>query len=72
MFSTASSTGGIPPSVKFAFYTGGAIFLVAVLYTVFTSKEYPPADINFKQKLKEKKKAASLKLCMPLRICHQK
>jgi maltose/moltooligosaccharide transporter len=55
--STSSSTGGIPPSVKFAFYTGGAIFLIAVLYTVFTSKEYPPADINFKQKLKEKKES---------------
>ena len=55
--STSSTTGGIPPSVKFAFYTGGAIFLVAVLYTVFTSKEYPPADINFKQKLKEKKES---------------
>src|SRR5438045_2305223 len=55
--STASTTGGIPPSVKFAFYTGGAIFLVAVLYTVFTSKEYPPADLNFKQKLKEKKES---------------
>lgn len=55
--STVSTTGGIPPSVKFAFYTGGAIFLVAVLYTVFTSKEYPPADIDFKQKLKEKKES---------------
>lgn len=54
---TVSTTGGIPPSVKFAFYTGGAIFLIAVLYTVFTSKEYPPADLSFKQKQKEKKES---------------
>jgi maltose/moltooligosaccharide transporter len=54
--STASVSGGIPPSVKFAFYTGGAIFFVAVLYTVFASKEYPPADINFKEKIKESNK----------------
>src|SRR5580765_4301805 len=44
--STKSVNGSIPESVKFAFYVGGAIFLIAVLYTVFTSKEYPPADIN--------------------------
>jgi len=54
--STGAEAGGIPPSVKFAFYTGGVIFFVAVLYTVLTSKEYPPADINFKQKVKESNK----------------
>ena len=54
--STSAAEGSIPPSVKFAFYTGGAIFLVSVLYTVVTSKEYPPADINFKQKIKESNK----------------
>lgn len=42
--STKSVNGSIPESVKFAFYTGGAIFFVAVLYTVLTSKEYPPSD----------------------------
>ncbi len=54
--STSASEGGIPPSVKFAFYTGGTIFLISVLYTVFTSKEYPPADVNFKQKIKDSNK----------------
>jgi len=51
--SSKSSGGGIPDTVKFAFYIGGSIFLVAVMYTIFTSKEYPPADLNFKQKVKE-------------------
>ena len=40
--------GHIPDSVRFAFYIGGSIFLLAVLYTIFSTKEYPPADISFK------------------------
>ncbi len=37
--------GVIPPSVKWAFYIGGVGFLIAVLYTVFTSKEYSPEEM---------------------------
>lgn len=51
--SRASTEGGIPDSVKFAFYIGGAVFLLSVLYTIFTTKEYPPVDINFKSNLKK-------------------
>lgn len=54
--SRESENGNIPDSVKFAFYIGGTIFLLAVLYTIFTTKEYPPADIGFKQKVKESNK----------------
>lgn len=36
--------GGIPPSVKYAFYVGGIMYLITVLWTVFTSKEYPPEE----------------------------
>jgi maltose/moltooligosaccharide transporter len=54
--SNVSQTGGIPPSVKFAFYTGGSIFLTAVMYTILTTKEYPPLDVGFKQKVKESSK----------------
>lgn len=39
-----SSTGAIPDSVKYAFYIGGSIFFVSVLYTILTSKEYPPEE----------------------------
>ena len=35
----------IPQSVKLSFYLGGAIFLLAVLWTVFSTKEYPPEDL---------------------------
>lgn len=53
--SSSPVDGSIPPSVKYAFYIGATMFLVSVLYTVFTTKEYPPADADFKQKIKESK-----------------
>ncbi|MEM9286612.1 MAG: MFS transporter [Pseudomonadota bacterium] len=34
--------GVIPPSVKIAFYVGAACVLFAVMWTVFSTKEYPP------------------------------
>lgn len=37
--------GVIPPHVKLSFYIGGAIFLIAVLWTVFLSKEYSPEEM---------------------------
>lgn len=38
--------GIIPPSVRYSFYIGGFVFLVAVLWTVFTTKEFPPENIE--------------------------
>ncbi len=35
----------IPQSVKLSFYLGGAVFLLAVLYTVFSTKEYAPEEL---------------------------
>ncbi|GAB3230578.1 MFS transporter [Hymenobacter seoulensis] len=37
--------GQIPPSVKYAFYIGGVVFFLAVLWTVMNTKEYPPANM---------------------------
>lgn len=54
--SNISENGSIPHSVRYSFYAGGSIFLAAVLYTVFTSKEYPPADIGYRDKVKESNK----------------
>lgn len=54
--SRESTSGQIPDSVKFAFYIGGAMFLLSVLYTIFSTKEYPPADVAFKDKVKESNK----------------
>ncbi len=38
--------GIIPPSVKFSFYIGGAIFFLAVLWTVLRTKEYSPEELK--------------------------
>lgn len=53
---TVAENGSIPPSVKYSFYVGGSIFFAAVFYTILTSKEYPPADLGFKGKIKESNK----------------
>ena len=47
--------GTIPENVKWSFYTGAFFFLSAVLYTVFTTKEYPPSDEEHKTNVKETK-----------------
>ncbi len=43
--SNTASEGTIPDSVKLSFYIGGAVFLLAVLWTVIRSKEYPPEEL---------------------------
>lgn len=43
---TGNATNGIPLSVMWAFKLGAAAFLLAVLWTVLTSKEYPPEDME--------------------------
>ncbi|MDP4263122.1 MAG: MFS transporter [Bacteroidota bacterium] len=48
--------GSIPENVRLSFYIGAFFFLTAVLYTVFTTKEYPPSDRGFKDKIKESNK----------------
>ncbi len=48
--------GSIPQNIMLSFYIGGAVFLVSVLYTVFRSKEYPPPDLDWKEKVKESNK----------------
>ncbi|WEF33038.1 MFS transporter [Pseudoduganella chitinolytica] len=43
--SNVSVNGGVPDTVRYAFYAGGAVYLLAVLWTVFTSEESPPEDM---------------------------
>ena len=38
--------GGVPDSVRYAFYAGGAVFFCAVLWTVLASDELPPANLD--------------------------
>jgi maltose/moltooligosaccharide transporter len=41
-----SGGGGIPDFVRLTFIVGAAIAFISVMYTVFTTDEYPPADIE--------------------------
>jgi len=43
--SNTAPEGIIPDSVKWSFYVGGVVFLLAVLWTVFKSKEYSPEEL---------------------------
>ena len=43
--SNVAAPGELPESVKFAFYLGAIAFLGAVLWTVFSTREYPPQEL---------------------------
>ncbi|MBW2962487.1 MFS transporter [Mesonia aestuariivivens] len=43
--SNTAPEGIIPDSVKWSFYVGGVVFISAVLWTVFNSKEYSPEEL---------------------------
>ncbi|MGV3528811.1 MAG: MFS transporter [Flavisolibacter sp.] len=45
-----AAKGIIPENVRLSFYIGAFFFLSAVLYTVFTTKEYPPTEAELKEK----------------------
>jgi maltose/moltooligosaccharide transporter len=40
--SNKAAEGIIPDSVKYSFYVGGGMLFITVMWTVFTTKEYPP------------------------------
>ena len=53
--SNTAGEGQIPPSVKYSFYIGAAVFFVAVLWTVLRTKEYSPEEMKeFQEERKEK------------------
>jgi maltose/moltooligosaccharide transporter len=52
--SDTSATEAIPPNVKISFELGAVAFLGAVLWTIFSTKEYPPEDLEaFRRKKTE-------------------
>lgn len=52
--SNTAPEGEIPATVKLSFYLGGVVLLIAVLYTVFTTKEYSPEELASFEENKEK------------------
>ena len=53
--SNEAASGVVPMSVKVAFAIGAFVFMVSILYTVFTTDEYPPEDREEFQREKAKK-----------------
>ena len=53
--SNSADSGVLPMSVKLSFAIGAFVFLVSILYTVFTTTEYPPEDMEEFKKEKAKK-----------------
>jgi maltose/moltooligosaccharide transporter len=43
-FSQTPGKDGIADNIKYSFYIGAAVFIAAILVTIFFSKEYPPAE----------------------------
>ena len=40
-----ASGGGVPDTVRYSFYLGGAVLFAAVTWTVVTTREYSPAEL---------------------------
>lgn len=53
--SNEAASGVVPMSVKVAFAIGAFVFLASILYTVFTTEEYPPEDMEEFEREKAKK-----------------
>lgn len=49
VMSESQLTNGIPNSVRYPFYIGGASILISVFWTMRTTKEYPPIDEEYKK-----------------------
>lgn len=53
--SNEAEPGVVPMSVQVAFGIGALVFILSILYTVFTTDEYPPEDMEaFRAEQKEK------------------
>lgn len=52
-----SGTHAIPLTVRLSFYIGAAAFFGAVLWTICTTKEYPPEDMDAFQRMKAEKRS---------------
>lgn len=42
----ATATGMLPDTVKYSFYIGAIVYMAAISYTVFTTKEYSPEQMK--------------------------
>ena len=52
---TGGATSLIPYTVRLSFSIGAVVFLAAVLYTIVTTKEYPPDDLAAFKRMKQER-----------------
>jgi len=52
---TGNALRKIPPTVELSFYCGAALFLGTILWTVLTTPEYPPNDLEAFEQLQEER-----------------
>jgi maltose/moltooligosaccharide transporter len=45
-FSNTAPRGIVPESVRYAFYVGGVVYIVSVMWTVFSTDEFPPENMD--------------------------
>ncbi len=57
-----SGESAIPATVRYSFYVGAAAFFIAVLWTVLTSREYPPEDMEEFRRMKKEHAGAGAML----------
>ncbi|MDG1804505.1 MFS transporter [Flavicella sp.] len=53
--SNEAAPGMLPMSVKIAFGIGAFVFMTSILFTIFTTSEYPPEDMEAFEEEKKKK-----------------
>ncbi|PCJ98869.1 MAG: MFS transporter [Flavobacteriaceae bacterium] len=56
--SNLAAPGVVPMSVKVAFAVGAFVFLASIFYTVFTTTEYPPEDLEAFEREKRESKSS--------------
>jgi maltose/moltooligosaccharide transporter len=56
-----SAQGEVPYNVTLSFYVGAVIFLIAILWTVITTKEFPPDEYEKENYSKEKGNSKGLR-----------
>lgn len=54
--STEAPIGHIPATVRYSFFIGAIVLLIAIIATVATTPEYPPADMEAFKKLQKQSK----------------
>ena len=50
---TGTTVSGIPLTVQYSFKIGAVVFLLAILWTILTTKEYPPEDMAAFERARE-------------------